>query len=362
MKKVFYFIYALLFKFYRLFPVRGNRVSLVSAHNSAFNDSLKNVREELDKRGEYEFNFVSSSQLNSLKGAASFFLQNAFKIATSRFVFLNDNFMPFANVKFSDKTTVVQLWHGQGAFKKFGLASPLSDSERKLAKKCAEKYDYIVVSSVGVKDIYAEAFGVEKEKIIPCGIPESDCFIEKRNVGKFRKDFSVDKNKKIVLYAPTFRENEEDDKNVLKNFSCERFVTELSEEYQLVVRLHPQIHTDKRAVTGAINATGYDDLNALLLDSDILVTDYSSICMEFAYTDKPMIFYAYDLEKYTDERDFYFDYEKYVPGKIVKNMDELISAIQNNDFENEKTKEFKKINFDYYDGKSTQRLVDFLLG
>ena len=361
MKKFFYFIYSFLFRIYRIFPVKENRISFVSPHNAGFNDSLKFVKEEFEKRGLYDYNFVSSNQLGSAKGAFSFFCVNAYKIATSRFVFLNDNFMPFSNVRFSKKTTVVQLWHGQGAFKKFGLSSNLSAQEKTLAKKCSERYDYIVVSSKNVSKIYADAFGVSEEKIISCGIPESDLFANIKHVGKFRNHYNIPIDKKIVLYAPTFRENFEDDKEVLTNFSTEKFASELSEEYQLVVRLHPQIHRDARQTNGAIDATNYDDLNELIIDSDILITDYSSICMEFAYLNKPMIFYAYDLEKYKDERDFYFDYLSYVPGKVVKTMDDLIKTFKTSDFETKKTEAFNKQNFDYFDGKSTQRLVNFLL-
>ncbi|MBQ7654093.1 MAG: CDP-glycerol glycerophosphotransferase family protein, partial [Clostridia bacterium] len=161
---------------------------------------------------------------------SAFFFKNAYKTATSRFVFLNDNFMPFSSVNFSKKTTVVQLWHGQGAFKKFGLDSSLSESERVLAKKCSEKYDCIVVSSKNVSEIYASAFGVSEEKIIPCGVPDSDYFFDEKNRNKFRREYFIDDGKKIVLYAPTFRENCVDGGNILDMFSVKRFVDELGED------------------------------------------------------------------------------------------------------------------------------------
>lgn len=358
MKRVLYFVYALLFRLFRIFPVKENRVSLVSPHNAFFNDSLKYVKEGLEKRGEYEFNFVSSARLGSFVGTVRFFTVNAYKIATSKYIFLNDNFMPFSGVDFSKKTTVVQLWHGQGAFKKFGLDSNLSKSERDLAKKCSEKYDLIVASSKNVSKIYASAFGVDESKIIACGVPDSDYFFDEKGKGTFKSEFSLPPDKKTVLYAPTFRE---DGSDVEKSFSVERFIEELGDEYNLVVRLHPQIHSSDRHLDGATDATDYEDVNALISDSDILITDYSSICMEFAYLDKPALFFSYDLEEYEKDRGFYYDYVSYVPGKVVTNMDELIKAIKENDFEKEKIGSFKNNNFDYFDGASTQRLLDFLL-
>ena len=360
MKKIFYLLYAVLFKIYRLFPVKENRISLVSPHNSSFNDSLKFIKEEFENRGDFEFNFMSSAQLKSVKSLFGLFFKNAYLVATSRFVFLNDNFMPFANVTFAKETKVVQLWHGQGAFKKFGLDSNLKEEERALAKKCAEKYDYIAVSSENVKQIYMSAFGVGDEKIIVTGIPDSDYFYNSDSKNVFRKKCNIPSSKKIVLYAPTFRENMEDDVKITERFNIEEFAKELGEDYVLAVRLHPQVHT-KKAFENAVDATDYPDVNEIIIDSDILITDYSSICMEFSMLDKPILFYAYDLEKYKMQRDFYFDYEEYVPGKICKSFEELVSSIKNNDFGKEKNENFKKFNFSFFDGKSSKRVVDFLL-
>jgi len=360
MKKLFYLLYAVFFRIFRLFPVRENRVTLVSPHNASFCDSLYFVKKGFEKNGKYIFNLIDKNDLKSAPRAVVFFLKKAYLMATSSYVFLNDNFMPMSMINFSSKTTVVQLWHGQGAFKRFGLDSNLPADVRERAKKCAEKYDYITVSSENVVPIYMSAFGVEREKIIVTGIPDSDYFYQDNNCC-FREKFSIPKEKKIVLYAPTFRENEDDDGTILDMFDCERFVRESGEDYKLVVRLHPQVHSS-RSVDGVIDATSYDNVNDIIREADILITDYSSICMEFSMLKKPMLFYAYDLDTYAKERNFYFDYEEYVPGKVVKDMDNLIDAIKNNDFDAHKNEKFRKFNFSFDDGKSTERLINFLLG
>ena len=96
--------------------------------------------------------------------------------------------------------------------------------------------------------------------------------------------------------------------------------------------------------------------------SDILITDYSSIMIEFGILDKPIIFFAYDLDNYLQtERGFYYDFKKTVPGKLVYDSDELINAIKNNDFDKDKIPSFIKTQFDVIDGKSSKRVVDFLL-
>ena len=90
--------------------------------------------------------------------------------------------------------------------------------------------------------------------------------------------------------------------------------------------------------------------------TDILISDYSSLIYEFSVL-KTNAFYAFDLEDYIYTRDFYEPYETFVPGKIVKTFDELILALENNDFEFEKVKPFLNKNFKYKDGKSSERLV-----
>lgn len=360
MKKFFYFIYAVMFYIFRIFPVRENKITLVSPHNSSFKDGLHEVEEAFKKRGEYVFCYISSKDLKSLKGVVRYFTKNVFSLATSKFIFLNDNFMPMANLSFSKKTKVIQLWHGQGAFKKFGLDTELAKDVKKIALKCAEKYDYITVSSEKVSEVFQRAFGVQKNKILSLGNPSADYFFLKRNNNKFFKTYPELQNKKLILYAPTFRDDEKENAKIFSNFSAEMFHENLSNEYELLVRLHPQIH-DELNFENAVNVTDYDDVNELLCVSDILITDYSSICMEFSLLKKPMIFFPYDYDYFSGARSFYCDYETYVPGKVVKTMGELINAIKNEDFEIEKQEEFREKNFDYFDNKSAERLVDFLL-
>lgn len=360
MKKLFYFLYSVFFHLFRIFPVKKNRVVLLSPHNANFMDSLLSVKQEFAGRGVFSFVEISSRELDRIPSAIKFFTVKAFLLATAKYIFLNDTFMPMANLNFSKETIIVQLWHGQGVFKKFIMDTDLSPDVRKKAQKCADKYTYVVVSSQNVKPVCAGAFGVDESKVLPFGQPASDTLF-KTDKTKFYDVYPDLKGKKKILYAPTFRDNQEADKEILTNFDAEKIKTELGEDYGLLIRLHPQVHTSVKETEGVYNATSYDDVNDLIRECDILITDYSSICMDFSMLSKNMLFFAYDLEKYKNDRDLYFDYEDYVPGKIVKTSDELIRAIKNEDFESEKNEKFKAFNFDYFDGKSTKRLVDFLM-
>ncbi len=93
----------------------------------------------------------------------------------------------------------------------------------------------------------------------------------------------------------------------------------------------------------------------------MLITDYSSVCFEYSLLNRPMIFFAYDLDEYIASRDFYYPYESFVPGPIAKTTDDIVNIIEEDNFEREKLNNFRTKFFDHFDGKSTKRVVDMLM-
>ena len=371
MKKLFYSLYALFFNLSRmLFPLKKNRIAFVAPHHGGEADSLGILRNYTEKIGSFDIVTISTSDLHidfssigklisSTIRAISFFTVKAKALATSKYVFLNDNFMPMASLKFNENVVVTQLWHAEGAFKKFGLSAPLTDDVREREKKCSEKLTYIICSSENVVPVYAEAFGVEESKILPLGTPRIDMLLCGRDTNKLRADFDKKhpecKGKKLVLYAPTFRDDPETDKKIVNNINIDLFKSNLGEEYSLLVKLHPQIHSGKK-VEGTVDVTEGHDINDLTLICDVLITDYSSVCMDFALLSKPCIFFAFDLDSYEKERSFYFDYESYVPGPVVKDFGSVVEEIKNPRSNEKKLRSFRDFNFDYIDCNNTERI------
>ena len=370
MKKLFYSLYALFFNISRIFPVKKNRIAFVAPHRGGDADSLGILRRYAEKKGGYDIVSISTSDLqidfssagklfSSALRAICFFTVKAKALATSEYVFLNDNFMPLASLNFSKDAVITQLWHAEGAFKKFGLSAPLTDEIREREKKCSEKLTYIICSSKNVASVYAEAFGVDESKILPLGTPRIDSLLGGKNVKKLRDDFDKKypecKGKKLVLYAPTFRDDPETDKSIIKNINIDAFNSALGDEYALLVKLHPQINSGL-SVSGTVDVTKGHDINDLTLICDLLITDYSSVCMDFALLSKPCIFFAFDLEAYEKERSFYYDYKSYVPGPVVNDFDSVINEIKNPRKNEEKLRSFRDFNFDYIDCNNTERI------
>ena len=351
-------IYGALFSLFKRTNVKSNRVSFVIDSNESFKGNLDYIKKEFEKRGSFEFHLFYKDKLSF----------NSFKLlSSSKFIFLNDNFLPLAFMKFNPENIVVQLWHAPGAFKKFG--GSVDFESRDILKKASENTDYLIVSSSNIEGFYSEAFQIPQEKIKPLGLPRADYYFENHDISGLKSEFcrkyGIDDNKKIILYAPTFRD-EEKYNNVFDYLDLEKFNELVGDEYILALRLHPKIknfYKDDISSKGEyIDCSDYPSEQELLLISDMLITDYSSIMIEFALLNKPIIFFTYDYDSYlTKERGFYFDFKSTVPGPVVYDSNQLINVIEKNEFDENKISEFVKTQFNEIDGQASKRVVDFLL-
>ncbi len=349
-------------------------------HNSNFKDNLKFIYEEM-KRRDSSFRFIIISKkdlfycksvnpfikiLKKLQGTLSFYIVVNYHFATSEYICLNDNFLPLAFMKFKSDAKLIQLWHGVGAFKKFGLSTENDPLVRSLVSKGNQQLDYLFVSSVNNIPAYEQAMGISNEHIYATGIPVTDYYYQEQNRQKawerVLRRYPMVSEKKIILYVPTFRKSEGENNSILEKFDADYLLGELGKEYIILVRMHPQIQPSTKKITaGYIDVTDYDDVKELYIVSDLLITDYSSAVVEYALLNKPMIFYAYDLEQY--DRGFYDSYEEMVPGPIVKNIADLSKVIKksiDSDF-NEKREKFITRHYDYRDGQSTNRVVEIIM-
>ena len=351
-------VYGLIFKLFKNTSIKENRVSFIIDSRESFKGNLVYIKKEFEKRGDFEFHFFYKDKLS---------FDSFKKLSSSKYIFLNDNFFPLAFMDFKDENTIVQLWHAPGASKKFG--GSVDFESREILSMISEKTDYLIVTSKNVIGNYCEAFQISEDKIKPLGLPRMDYYFEDHDLDRLKREFSqkfnVSLDKKIVLYAPTFRD-EEKYNNVFDYLDLEKFNRELGDEYVLALRLHPKIRNfyseDISSKGQYVDVSGFESEQELMLLSDIMITDYSSIMIEYSALNKPTVFFTYDLDYYlANERGFYYDFETTVPGPIVHTSDELIDAIKNERFDKSKISEFVKTQFDEIDGHSSERIVDYLL-
>lgn len=364
-------IFAGCFNFFRRWKVKKNQITLIEKLNTGGTGSLFEIKRECEKRGlPFHFNIITHADYEvsprNLGGLIKLFTIKAFRMATSSHIFLNDNFLPLGYMKLSDKTKVVQLWHGMGSFKKFGGSSETDSAVLKELEAATKNTNHILASSENIRDNYAEAFMAPREKVICIGCPQVDYFFRKHDIDAWKEElcekYPEMKGKKLVLYAPTFRGDEERDRKLLEAFDFDAFQKELGEEYFLMVRLHPQIQS-ARVPDNIANMTDYPNVRKLLCMTDILIADYSSIAVEYSLLNRPIILYAFDKKWYlSEDRGFYFDYEKTAPGPIVENMQDLIDCIKNKHWDIAKVERFAHLHNDYFDDKSAERVVDYYFG
>ncbi|PKL66266.1 MAG: hypothetical protein CVV28_11750 [Methanobacteriales archaeon HGW-Methanobacteriales-1] len=375
-KIIAYDIMALFFYFSYLFPINSQKILLIMTHDESDEGNVGSAANYFkEKEGNLIFKRVTKENYNFKKNKNLFknlfhmFIGVPYHMATSGTIFMDNVFLPFSSVRLKKNTRLIQLWHGTGALKKFGL-----DSEegwiRDRAIKVNDNTTHFIVASKWMKEVYKTAFGVTYG-VTDIGCPRTDLFFhedllsEKR--AEFFSSFPALSSKKIILYAPTFRDDETVD-DISINLDIPELMSKLDDNHVLGLRLHPHVSNkvdlDNICLQGPygdriFDFSHYGQLNTLLVCSDILITDYSSIIYEYALLGKQMIFYSYDLTKFEKlGRGFYDDYESMVPGPVVFKTQEIVDEI-NNPTEYD-LDEFLAKYLENCDGHARARLYDLL--
>ena len=182
-------------------------------------------------------------------------------------------------------------------------------------------------------------------------------------------EYNIPKDKKVILYAPTWRDNKFNEKGYIHELKVDfnKWRNILGDEYVVIFKPHYLISNKFKDIKLDNFLFSFDenvDINELYVMSDLLITDYSSVFFDYAILNRPILFYMYDLEEYRDElRGFYLDINKELPGKITIDEDELLSVIKNENYKeyDEKLKEFRKTYNDLEDGKASQRVINNLI-
>jgi CDP-glycerol glycerophosphotransferase len=269
-------------------------------------------------------------------------------------------------------TTYVQTWHGT-PLKRMGFDSPALESagagERAAHQAMIDRWDCLVAPSEYFVETFARSYRYHGP-LLRSGSPRNDPLVnDDRDIEKLRESLQIPAGRKVVLYAPTFRDR---DLRLKKSFQLqldlETLLRELGDDYFFLIRPH---YLDKltlpRQHAGFVgDASRYPDVTELLLVSDILVTDYSSVMFDFANLGRPMIFFTYDYEDYVrDERGTYVDLDQIAPGPMVTDTDGLVAALRNvgpdEAVYRERYAAFRERFCAYESGRAAERVADELL-
>lgn len=274
------------------------------------------------------------------------------------------------------KTLKIHLWHGV-PLKKIFYGSKKSMEryanrsfkmkiwEMLVGRVELEEYDAIIYTSESFKKIMQEAFN--NPNVYLTGQPRDDIFYKAYNREELLNEMGLSEyhDYKIVSYLPTFRDTL-DKKNNYRIFDKKNEVLKKLEENKILIiqKDHNTILKSREKNGNVIHLTNNVETQKLLLVSDLLITDYSSVYIDYLNLLRPIVFYCYDLEKYTSQdREIYFDYfdDLITPGPKVRTEQDLEATIfnlldQKANYQNERER-----SLDFYqayrDGKNSERVV-----
>lgn len=245
-------------------------------------------------------------------------------LASSRYLINNANFPAVFELRPGQR--YLQTWHGT-PLKKIAEDMPpanLSLGYRLHMKRESEYWELLLAQNDFAAEILPAAFRYDGD-VANVGYPRNDRLATQLSgsaEADLRSQYGIASDAPIVLYAPTFRDNAKEGGGryaLATDLDFEEFLSGIPHDAVIMLRGHSNtIGSSAPEFRGrVVDVSAHDDINDLILVSDLLITDYSSVMFDYAVTRKPMLFFAPDLDEYSSEtRGFYFDYESTVPGQV----------------------------------------------
>lgn len=347
---------------FRILPIKNNRIVFQNFFGKGYGDNPKYIADELLKskenlemiwlvKGKY-YNEIPKEIKQIKRGT----LKELYYLATSK-VWV-DNCRKHYGIKKRKNQFYLHTWHGTVGLKKMekDCEDILKKDYVKAAKADSKMIDLIPSGSKLFTSIIKSSFWYDGE-IYECGTPRCDIFF------KYKKQ---KRNYKTILYAPTFRDNGDTSiYNLDYNKIIDTLEKKTNEKWKLIVRFHPNVSYLQETINynnKIIDGSKYDDMNKLIVDSDILITDYSSSMYDALLIKRSVFLYTPDLDKYIGARGSYVDIKK-LPYPVSKTEKELIKNFESFNEEKylKKVDEYIKEVGIIEDGKSSKRLADRIL-
>jgi len=251
----------------------------------------------------------------------------------TRFFITNDAFPSWALHRPQQKW--MNTWHGAMNYKHIGYdyLAPMSPIAAKLFKIKNRQPNFFLSGSRFFTEDTAPSFRLNEKVFVPCGLPRNDAFFEdyEKVTAKVRKHYNIEPDKRLAMFAPTFRRGMKSDTygmdfDMVRAALKERF----GGDWVILFRNHNFVK-GKQKYPGAVDVSGYHDMQELMCASDVLISDYSSCLYDFCMTRRPSFVYATDLDNYmNNDRSFAYPFEKW-PYPVATSNEELVDRILNFD-------------------------------
>ncbi|WP_187373129.1 CDP-glycerol glycerophosphotransferase family protein [Bacillus rubiinfantis] len=329
----------------RVLPVNKKLILFESGLGKQYADSPRAIYEEITKQNlpyqkvwvlNKNVRFQDSETIKVKRLSPQYY----YYLAKAGYWINNQNFPTY--IKKREETIYIQTWHGTPLKKMlFDIEHVQGRDEGYLDRvyQATQTWNYLISPSEYATKAFKSAFRYQGN-MLEVGYPRNDLFyqdVRQETARKVRNSLRIPANKKVILYAPTFRDNETSGNNKFVfniNMDLHKLKEQLGNEYILLMRMHVVI-SNSLTISEELqdfvkNVSNYSDIQELLLISDILITDYSSVMFDFANTGRPILFYTYDLDTYkNDVRGFYINFENEAPGPFVFSTEDILNAVEN---------------------------------
>ncbi len=353
----------LLYRCMRLLPVK-NQICMLSRESDGVPLDFQLLKKALTARDK-SLEIVEVCELvDSENAPKTRILRNTLRcmwaLSRSKSCVVDTYCLPLSVFSQREELTAVQIWHALGAVKKFGYQC--LDSEGGRDKKTAQtlemhkNYTFVTCASKATKDIYAEAFHIEPQRVRVLGMPRLDYLVrdsaaKRRAAEGLLQKYPTLKTKKTVLYAPTFRDG--------GGMKLDEILDTVDfDKYNVVIKPHILTRDkpfDPRLLTVSENIW---DLFSL---ADFVVTDYSAACFEAAAAGKKLLFYVYDIEEYEKNRGLNLNPLMAYPALSSKSFLELYALMESGRYPEETLFAFRDKYIETADGKCCERIAEALL-
>lgn len=339
---------------YRIIPVDPNMVLFISFHGRGYSDNPRAIYEAMRQDERFrDHTFLWAIKHHKKKGITIEGARVIEYISFSYFFYLSRAKYWIFNCKMpdyirkKDEQIYLQTWHGTPLKRLAHDIHVAADTTFYRSRMSAEemyrsydvdvaRYNYMISPNRFCTEVFQSAFQIDRDRLIETGYPRNDRLVNAtaEDAAQIRRQLGIPQDKKVVLYAPTWR----DDQYVAKGYTFHleadfrKWKRLLGEDHVVVFKPHYLIineQADDPQLEGFLYSIGADqDISSLYLIADVLVTDYSSVFYDYSVLKRPIYFYMYDIESYREElRGFYIDIYKDLPGKIYEEEEAMLKDI-----------------------------------
>lgn len=371
---------------YRFIPCQKETILFISFHGRGYSDNPKALHEYISKHPKYQkYRCIfaiknhreKNLQIDNAKIIEYFSIPYFFYLARSKYWIANCKLPKYVLKKPSQ--IYLQTWHGTPLKKlahdivvpegtTFYRSGMSIEEMRSTYDDDVSKYNYMISPSAFTTEVFQSAFKIERQRLIETGYPRNDILSNYQNsdLEAIKAKLNLPSNKKVILYAPTWRDNSFNLKGYTFKLKVDfkKWQKTLGKDCVVIFKPHYLIVNDfdlESVKDFVYFVDPKEDISSLYLIADILVTDYSSVFFDYAILRRPIYFYMYDLDSYRDElRGFYLDIYQDLPGKVIENEDSLLEKISQSEFDYDKLKLFNQRFNNHEDGNASKRVLDIL--